>query len=238
MMRRGARNEAERAIVYKLCSLALQYPDEELVAGRAELASAAADLHRCAAADALGRFFAWFSRATPLELAQHYVQTFDLHKRSALYLTFYSLGDRRDRGLALLRLKRLYRAAGFPLDGSELPDYLPLMLEFAAAATPEKGRLVLSEHRAALELVRLALHEQQSPYAHVLDAVCEQSGRLSAAERLGLDRLLTDGPPHELVGLEPLGAARSASDLAQRRAVAESPGSPPEVIPTTTGARR
>ena len=62
------------------------------------------------------------------------MQTFDLGKRCALYLTFYSLGDRRDRGLALLRLKKLYRAAGLPQDGTELPDYLPVMLEFAAAA--------------------------------------------------------------------------------------------------------
>ena len=71
------------------------------------------------------------------------MQTFDLDKRSALYLTFYSLGDRRDRGLALLRLKKLYRAAGLPLEGSELPDYLPVMLEFAAVAPPARGELVL-----------------------------------------------------------------------------------------------
>ncbi len=60
--------------------------------------------------------------------------TFDLHKRTGLYVTFYSLGDRRERGLALLRMKKLYRAAGFEIEGHELPDYLPLMLEFAAAA--------------------------------------------------------------------------------------------------------
>jgi nitrate reductase delta subunit len=217
MRSRGARKQAGRSIVYKLCSLTLQYPDEELVAGRDELARVAAELPRSAAAAALERFFAWFTQAAPLELAQHYVKTFDLHKRSALYLTFYSLGDRRDRGLALVRLKKLYRTGGFPLEGSELPDYLPVMLEFAAAAPDDKGELVLFEHRPALELVRLALHDQQSPYAHVLDAVCEQVGRLSAAERMGLDRLIAQGPPHELVGLEPF--------------------APPEVMPTT-GARR
>jgi len=217
MTRRGARGRAERATLFKLCSLALQYPDEELVAGRETLAAAASDLHRSPAVEALACFFAWFATATALELAQHYVRTFDLHKRSALYLTFYSLGDRRDRGLALLRLKKLYRAAGFPLEGSELPDYLPVMLEFAAAAAPEHGNLLLSEHRPALELVRLALHEQQTPYAHVLDAVCEQVGGLSARERVGLDRLVAEGPPRELVGLEPF--------------------APPEVMPGT-GARR
>jgi nitrate reductase molybdenum cofactor assembly chaperone NarJ/NarW len=216
-MRPGARSHAERARIYKLCSLALQYPDEELLAARAALASAAAGLPRSAAADALGRFFAWWTEEPPLELAQHYVQTFDLHKRSALYLTFYSLGDRRDRGIELLRLRKLYRAAGLPQEGSELPDFLPVMLEFAAHAPAGQGELPLREHRPAFELVRLSLREQQSPYAYVLDAVCELAGRLSAGERVSLKRLIGDGPPQELVGLEPF--------------------APPEVMPST-GARR
>ncbi len=214
MRRRG---QAEHATVYKLCSLALQYPDEELVAGREQLAAVAAGLADEPPAASLKQFFAWFTSAAPLELAQHYVRTFDLHKRCALYLTFYSLGDRRDRGLALLRLRKLYRAAGLPQEGSELPDYLPVMLEFAAAAAPGQGELVLREHRAAIELIRLSLHEQRSPYVHVLDAVCEQVGGLSAGERLSLDRLIAQGPPQELVGLEPF--------------------APPEVMPST-GARR
>jgi nitrate reductase molybdenum cofactor assembly chaperone NarJ/NarW len=217
MTRRADRRQAERASAYKLCSLALQYPDDELVAGRAELAAAAAELPDGPVADALGLFFAWFTQAPALELAQHYVKTFDLHKRTGLYVTFYSHGDRRERGLVLLRLKQLYRAAGLPPDGPELPDYLPLMLEFAAAAAPEHGDLVLREHRPALEVIRLSLRDQESPYEHVLDAVCELVGGLSASERLSLDRLLAQGPPQELVGLEPF--------------------APPEVMPST-GARR
>ena len=216
-MRRRGNRTASRTTVYKLCSLALQYPDEELVAARAELAAAAAELPGGSASESLERFFAWFVRTAPLELARMYVQTFDLQKHCALYLTFYSLGDRRDRGLALLRLKKLYRAAGLPQEGSELPDYLPVMLEFAATAAPGQGELVLREHRAALELIRLSLREQDSPYAHVLDAVCEQLGGLSAGERLSLDRLIAGGPPQELVGLEPF--------------------APPEVMPATEARR-
>ena len=216
-MRRRGNRTGSRTTVYKLCSLALQYPDEELVAARAELAAAAAELPGGSASESLERFFAWFVQTAPLELARMYVQTFDLQKHCALYLTFYSLGDRRDRGLARLRLKKLYRAAGLPQHGSELPDYLPVMLEFASAAPPGHGELVLREHRAELELVRLSLREQHSPYAHVLNAVCAQLGGLSATERLSLDRLIAQGPPQELVGLEPF--------------------APPEVMPAT-GARR
>ena len=103
MTRRADRRQSERSSAYKLCSLALQYPDDELLAGRAELAAAAAELPAGPVADALGLFFAWFAQAPSLELAQHYVKTFDLHKRTGLYVTFYSHGDRRERGLVLLR---------------------------------------------------------------------------------------------------------------------------------------
>jgi nitrate reductase molybdenum cofactor assembly chaperone NarJ/NarW len=182
----------------------LQYPDEELLAARGEIRAAVAELPRSPAAEALGRFVGWWSRTDPVEVAQHYVEAIDLHKRSGLYLTFYSDGDRRERGSALLRLKRLYRAAGLPLEGTtELPDYLPVMLEFASAAPDGRGELVLREHRAGLELVRKSLLDLGSPYAEPVDAVCLTLGAASGADRARAASLALSGPPQELVGLEP-----------------------------------
>ena len=192
------------ARTYKLCSLMLCYPDEELLGARGELASAVADSVPSVAARALERFCDWWINEDPMVLQQHYVETFDLHKRCGLYLSYYGEGDRRARGQALLRLKRLYRAAGVPLEGSELPDYLPVMLEFAAATSERGGGMVLCEHRAALELLRAALHERGTPYAQVLDAVCATVGEPSAADRARALKLAAAGPPGELVGLEAL----------------------------------
>ncbi len=211
------RRAADKATTFKLCSLALQYPDVELIAARGPLAASARELSRTSALEALERFWPWWVEAEPLELAQHYVETFDLHKRSALYLTYFTHGDKRERGQAMLRLKRLYRADGLPQAGRELPDYLPVMLEFAAGAPPGHGELVLREHRSALELVRVSLREQASPYAHVLDAVGELVGEVTAADRAGLERLIAGGPPQELVGLEPF--------------------APPEVMPASEARR-
>jgi nitrate reductase delta subunit len=211
------RRSASKARTYKLCSLLLQYPDEEILAARPDLQAAANELPRSPATIALVRFCDWCSAADPMALQQHYVQTFDLEKRSGLYLSFYGEGDRRQRGMALLRLKRLYRAAGLPLEVSELPDYLPVMLEFAAAAPRGHGDIVLREHRAALELVRHGLHDRGTPYADVLDAVCLTVGEPSAADHARAIKLAAEGPPHELVGLEPF--------------------SPPEVTPTGEARR-
>ncbi|HEX8958933.1 MAG TPA: nitrate reductase molybdenum cofactor assembly chaperone [Solirubrobacterales bacterium] len=202
-MKLRSRGTAERQQTYKLCSLLLCYPDDELLAARAGLAAAAASAAPSAAARALERFCHWWTAAEPLALQQHYVETFDLHKRSGLYLSFYGEGDRRARGTALLRLKRIYRAAGLPLEGSELPDYLPVMLEFAADAPDRRGEIVLREHRPGLELLRGSLRERGTPYADVLEAVCLTLGEPSAADRARAIKLAAGGPPSELVGLEP-----------------------------------
>jgi len=212
-----SRRAAGRHRIYKLCSLLLDYPGEELLAARGELALATGELQRSAAADALARFCAWWEGEDALALQQHYVETFDLHKRSGLYVTFYGEGDRRDRGPALLRLKRLYRAAGLPLEGGELPDYLPVMLEFASAAPDGKGEIVLREHRAAIELIRHGLRERGTPYADILDAVCLTLGEPSAADRARALKLAASGPPQELVGLEPF--------------------TPPEIVPSAEARR-
>ena len=102
--RAGAASTA--ATTYKLCSLLLQYPDDELLAardgarGRRARAAALARRRGARALPAPGG-----PPTDPLALAQHYVETFDLDKRCGLYLTFYGHGDKRERGQALLRLR-------------------------------------------------------------------------------------------------------------------------------------
>jgi len=211
------RDRAASSTTYKLCSLLLQYPDEELLDARPELSVVGASLPGSPASAALERFIKWWAIEDPLDLQQHYVETFDLDKRCGLYLTFYGEGDKRQRGMALLRLKRMYRAAGLPLEGSELPDFLPVMLEFAAAAPDGHGVIALREHRIALELLCASLRERGTPYADVLEAVCEKVGQASAADRMQAVKLATSGPPQELVGLEPF--------------------TPTEIVPSS-GARR
>lgn len=70
-------------------------------------------------------------------LAPLYVATFDFNEAASLYLTAHELGDSRRRGSALLELRQMVRAAGFESSLPELPDYLPLLLEFLACAPPE-----------------------------------------------------------------------------------------------------
>lgn len=188
---------AEHAERLKLLSLLLQYPRDELLAARAELA---------AAGDRRGpvrRFLEWWLREDPRELRAAYVETFDFTRRNSLYLTYHVHGDRRQRGVALLRLKQRYASAGLDLVDDELPDYLPVMLEFAALAPADVGLAALAEARDAIELIRASLHDAGSPYALLLDGVAALLPGLTGAQAARVRRLAAEGPPSEEVGLEP-----------------------------------
>ncbi len=214
---RSRRRDAEQAQVLAACALLLEYPDERTHGAADEIAQTVAGLDATPAADALRRFVAWWAGRPLDEVARHYVATFDLTKRCGLYLTFYEEGDKRGRGMALLRLRKLYRAAGLPMASDELPDYLPVMLEFASAAPDGRGLTVLREHRAALEVVRRAVEAEGSPYADLLDAVTLVLGEPSPVERARAATVAAQGPPQELVGLEPFGPPEVPASAEARR---------------------
>lgn len=188
---------------WRLLSLLLQYPDDDLVAAIAEIEAAAASLPP-AQRIPIERFLTYVRTTPEAELRQTYVATFDFGRRTGLHLTWHTHGDRRQRGIELVRLKRRYAEGGLQLSDAELPDYLPVLLEFTALQ-PEAGVEMLVELRPSLELVRDALHRLESPYALLLDAVAVALPRPTARQLERARQLALEGPPAELVGLEPFG---------------------------------
>ena len=186
---------------YKLASVLLQYPTAALFDGLDELDAFAATTSPRSARDAFARFVSWLRTTDPTQVAQHYVQTFDLRRRCAPYLTYYRYGDTRKRGMAMVVFKTAYRDAGFEPCDDELPDYLPMVLEFAALT--ERGQRLLHGHRGDLELLRRALIAAGSPYADVIAAVRAQLPKLGRRELGQVLKAWESGPPREQVGLEP-----------------------------------
>ena len=186
---------------YKLASVLLQYPTTALFDGLGELDAAAAQISPRGSRDAFARFLAWLRITSPTEVGQHYVETFDLRRRCALYLTYYRYGDTRKRGMSMLTFKTAYRAAGWQPSDDELPDYLPMVLDFAALSP--RGESLLRAHRADLELLRRALEQAATPYADVVAAVCALLPRLGRREAGLVHTAWEAGPPREEVGLEP-----------------------------------
>jgi nitrate reductase delta subunit len=185
----------------KLASVLLQYPTIALFDGLAELDRFAATAGPKSARQSFQRFLGWLQATPPTEVAQHYVRTFDLRRRCALYLTYYRYGDTRKRGMAMVVFKAAYRDAGFVVDEDELPDFLPMVLDFAALCP--KGERLLCSHRADLELLRRALVKARTPYADVVTAVAAALPKLGKRELGQVRETWKAGPPAEEVGLEP-----------------------------------
>ncbi|MGY2003522.1 nitrate reductase molybdenum cofactor assembly chaperone [Blastococcus sp. SYSU DS1024] len=211
----GGATPAEIATARQAASLLIGYPDEELI-GRLPLLRAAVAPLPAECAGPLGRFLDHLETTPLTEQQAAYVETFDLRRRCSLYLTYYAYGDTRKRGMALLQFKHLYGRAGMTLTDSELPDHLAVVLEFTAIGDAVRGERLLHEHRAGLELIRLALEERSSPYAWVLQAVCATLPPVRAEDKEAVLRLAHEGPPTEEVGLDPYGAT---------------PFAPPEYMP-------
>ncbi|MFF0485016.1 nitrate reductase molybdenum cofactor assembly chaperone [Streptomyces sp. NPDC004435] len=189
------------AVVRLVAARCLTYPDERLYEELPLLLRAVAGVP---GAEGVRDLLGHLERTPLLDLAAHYTDTFDTRNRRCLYLTWWTDGDTRRRGLSLVGIKRTYREHGLEFDSDELPDFLPAALEFAALHE-EPGTALLQEHRAGLELLRLALVAAGTPYARALEAVCGTLPGPSPETREEARALARSGPPRELVGLEPLG---------------------------------
>lgn len=183
-----------------IASLLLDYPDAAARDRLPQLSAVAGRLPPSVAGP-LRSTLAWLA-VTPAErAAAQYVATFDHSRRCCLHLTYYAHGDTRRRGLALHGVLQVYAAAGVRLRPDELPDHLAVILEFAATVDADAGHRLLLDHRAGVELLRLALIERASPYADVLAAVCATLPPLPDDDATAVARLAAAGPPHEHVGL-------------------------------------
>ncbi|WP_083542424.1 nitrate reductase molybdenum cofactor assembly chaperone [Kribbia dieselivorans] len=138
-----------------------------------------------------------------------YVDTFDTRRRGCLYLTYFSHGDTRRRGMALVDIKEAYRAAGVEVGDEELPDHLPVVLEFGAAHDPAAAARILRANRAGLELLRLHLQDTGSPWHGAVDAVTATLPPLAAEDHEAVQQLIAQGPADESVGLDGYGGAGS-----------------------------
>lgn len=221
----------ELRAVWACASWLIGYPGPALIAQLPSIRSVAGGVPGTAGA-ALGEAIAAITETELIELQEAYVDTFDTRRRGCLYLTYFSQGDTRRRGMALVRIKQDFRRAGVELDDVELPDHLGVVLEFAAGHDAEAGAKILRQNRPGLELLRLHLEEIGSPWTGVLQAVCATLPPLDADDREAVLRLAAEGPEEELVGLDGYGTEPGIAPSAFPAGGCSSHGGP-----ETAGAR-
>ncbi len=218
--RRGRRRSAGidpvvEALVLQAGAALLSYPDDAEVALVAAALAESDDRDPVGAAEGAGRpgggphdamqalatFAEWWAGLEPMEREQRYVDTFDHQRRTSLNLTYFTDGDTRRRGEALLEVAEQYRRHGFDPPTAELPDHLAALAELAAHTGDTSG--TLGPHRGAIAVLHRSLIERDSPFAAVLAAVQAVAGEPERAEWVELQRLAREGPPSEEVGVGP-----------------------------------
>src|SRR5450755_4816644 len=112
----------------------------------------------------------------PLETEAAYVELFDRGRATSLHLFEHVHGDSRDRGPAMIDLAQTYDKAGLYLAPGELPDYLPVVLEFVSTQPPREARAFLAEMAHIFNAIFSALQQRGSAYASVLGALLELAG--------------------------------------------------------------
>ena len=190
---------------YAVLSALLQYPEPELIDNLPALAglmAAAPSLHA-----PLLPLFAWLGRGRLIDLQQEYVSTFDRNPSHSLHLFEHIHGESRDRGQAMVARMEEYKKHGLQMTGDDLPDYVPLFLEFLDQQAAAEAARLLGDAVHVLAHIGGKLAANGSPYAGVF-AVLEQLSPV-AAETLteppvrDMDEALeTFGPGAD--GVEPL----------------------------------
>lgn len=124
---------------------------------------------------AVGNLISWMKNQDILDLQEEYVALFDRTPSLCLHLFEHVHGDSRDRGQALVDLSEIYKDAGLLINTEEMPDYLPLFLEYLSIVPAEEACDNLGNLVNILASLAGRLQNRQSPYAAIFEALIEAS---------------------------------------------------------------
>jgi nitrate reductase delta subunit len=187
------------ARTWRALAALLSYPTEELQAATGEIAAVLADEGVVPEADrrAIGALLNQFAVADIYDLQERYVALFDRSRALSLHLFEHVHGESRDRGQAMADLLSLYSRHGLGVTADELPDFLPLFLEFLSLLPIEEARELLAEPAGILGALADRLAERQSGYAAVMGALARLAGAPAVAASD-----IPDEDPDDLVALD------------------------------------
>ncbi|MDR3097720.1 MAG: nitrate reductase molybdenum cofactor assembly chaperone [Paraburkholderia sp.] len=170
------------SLTFRLLAACLEYPTEALIGALDE----ARELVRSERAlrgetrEHLLRFLDYLGSRDLLSLQENYVALFDRGRATSLHLFEHVHGESRDRGQAMIDLKQMYERHGLLLGPEQLPDYLPVFLEYLSILEAGEARTLLGETLAILEAITAELNRRNSHYAYVTGAVLVLAGNTGA----------------------------------------------------------
>ena len=168
--------------IYNILARLLDYPDAELMENLPEIISLLKGNPDVSAQErnALTQLVSWMQLHDLTGLQENYVRTFDMTPEHDLHLTHHLFGDDRGRGPALIDLSEHYKGAGLEIEDGEIPDFLPLILEYVSILDEMQARVFLGDAAKVLKILADNLEKAGSPYAKLLRIV-ENRGHLAQA---------------------------------------------------------
>lgn len=192
------------AKTYKALSALLSYPTPELQEAAAEIGAVieAEALLSPEARAALAPLIGELASRDIYDLQERFVLLFDRSRTLSLNLFEHLHGESRDRGPAMVDLLETYRAGGYDLASSELPDHLPVLLEFLSTQPEEAARAILRDAGHIIAALAERLTRRESPYAAVLAGLAELAG-VDRGDQLVADLLSApEEDPEDLAALD------------------------------------
>jgi nitrate reductase delta subunit len=185
-------NPTPASLSLRVLARLLSYPDAQLRGDLIEMRQALLSEKAIASArlDELNTLINALARGNALDNEAEYVEVFDRGRATSLHLFEHVHGDSRDRGPAMIDLAQTYEKAGLFLGPDEMPDYLPVVLEFVSTQPPREARAFLGEMAHIFNAIFNALQQRNSPYASVLGALLELSGEKAHSGKIVADEPL------------------------------------------------
>jgi len=179
---------------YRILSLLLTYPNEEIYNFLPQVNSSLREenLMNSDSITGIDSFINFFNQKPLAFWQEHYVQLFDYSRSASLYLFEHVHGDSKDRGQAMVDLIDLYTENGLHINQPELPDYLPVFLEFLALQTQSQAVDYLSEIIDIVGFIHRKLEEKDNPYKYLLSAAIQLSKRKPTEARI--DKMFSQMP--------------------------------------------
>ncbi|MGE3151813.1 MAG: nitrate reductase molybdenum cofactor assembly chaperone [Nitrospiraceae bacterium] len=165
--------------LYKAIALLLTYPQQDWLQSVGELrAMVSAETGRGRRAGRrLEGLFTYLERGPLIDLQEAYVETFDRNAAHSLHVFEHRMGDSRERGEAMARLVEEYRRFGLEPTSRELPDFLPLFLEFLSLIPPKDAQGRLADIDDVVQILRHRLADTGSPYVGAFEALLTLTSR-------------------------------------------------------------
>jgi nitrate reductase delta subunit len=188
----------------KVLSALLTYPSAELQAAVPQMRAALDAEGRLPQKnrDRLDRILEEIATSDLYDLQERYVLLFDRTRSLSLHLFEHVHGESRDRGQAMVDLKALYERHGLAMSSSELPDHLPLFLEFLSEIPQAEARELIEETSHILEALRQRLKRRKAPYSSVLSCTQALAHAKPQTEILAALMGEPDEDPNDLAALD------------------------------------